>query len=149
MTTILGMGTRREKQVLKAFNPATGKLDTTVQISFERMRRVASRGLGHASEAAFILPYVLENPCAVYEGIRWENDEDKSREGAPGWRCYCAIPLNAFRQNGDKIAPYANQVFVVFVNHERVAYNWRWERSDPEDEFAPIGHKDRFKRRLK
>jgi hypothetical protein len=142
------MATRRDNLILNAFNPTTKRVDSVVQVSFERMKRVGRRSLGHASEAAFILPYVLKNPSAIFEGIRREIDEDDSRGGAPGWRCYCAIPLNAFRSNGDKIVPYEDQVYVVFVNHDNVAYNWRWEKSDPQNSELPHDHAKRFTRRL-
>jgi hypothetical protein len=35
----------------------------------------------------------------------------------------------------------------VFVNDERVAYNWRWEHADPDDHRLPVGYKDRFRDR--
>ncbi len=44
--------------------------------------------------------------------------------------------------------PRRGQVFLVFVNEDRVAYNWRWEQADPHKPDLPLGHEKRFKRRL-
>jgi hypothetical protein len=39
-------------------------------------------------------------------------------------------------------------VYLVFVNDETVAYNWRWEKADPDQPTLPVGHATRFKKRL-
>ena len=36
-------------------------------------------------------------------------------------------------------------MYVVFVNDDNVAYNWRWEKSDPEKPTLPMGYQTRFK----
>ncbi len=46
------------------------------------------------------------------------------------------------------ITPQVYQIAEVFVNDERVAYNWRWEKADPDNPRFPIHHQERFKRRL-
>jgi hypothetical protein len=53
-----------------------------------------------------------------------------------------------FRQDGSEAPPWPGQVFLVFVNDEGVAYNWRWEKSDPSDPYVPEGHSERFRKRL-
>ena len=65
-----------------------------------------------------------------------------------GWRCYCGIPEHSYRSDGSEARPYADQVYLVFVNDERVAYNWRWERADPDDSTLPVDHQTRFRQRL-
>jgi hypothetical protein len=42
--------------------------------------------------------------------------------------------------------PDPNQVFLVFVNDEGVAYNWRWEAADMESGNFPKAHETRFKK---
>lgn len=42
-----------------------------------------------------------------------------------------------------------NQVYLVFVNDEGVAYTWRWEKADPDDLNLPQNHPQRFKKRLR
>jgi hypothetical protein len=137
-------GTRREYILLSAVDPNSGS-PCQVQISFERMQAVARRSMGHAMECAYIVPAVLQRPTAVFEGLRLEEDED--RRGV-GWRCYCGVPEFAYRADGSKLSPWPGQVFVVFVNDDRIAYNWRWEQADDDEPALPIDYEDRFRRRL-
>ena len=116
-----------------------------MQISFDRMQAVAKRSMGQAKECGCIVPMILQNPAAIFEGLR--RDEDEDRRGF-GWRGYCGIPDCAYHLDGSKRPTYPNQVYLVFVNDENVAYNWRWEPADPDDPKLPVGHKDRFKKRL-
>jgi len=137
-------GQRRQLIFLDAINPADGKL-FKVQISFERMHAVARRSLGQAKECGYIVPAVLQKPTAIFEGLR--SDEDEDRRGV-GWRCYCGLPAIAYRTDGSERPPSPAQVFLVFVNAESIAYNWRWEQADADDPSLPISHLERFKRRL-
>ena len=137
---------RRQYLTLRAVDPQDGTLSAEVQVSFDRMQSVGRRSLGHARECGEIVPAVLQNPTAVFEGLREDTDEDRS---GFGWRCYCGVPAHSFRSDGTKARPYAGQVYLVFVNDERVAYNWRWERADPEDPTLPIKYLTRFKQRLR
>jgi hypothetical protein len=137
-------GTRRQFILIAAVDPVDGKT-SEVQISFERMQTVARRSLGHAKECGYLLPYVLQNPTAIFEGLTIEADED--RRGV-GWRCYCGVPAHSYRADGTEAPPYPGQVFLVFVNEERIAYNWRWEQADRDEPTLPHNHDRRFKRRL-
>lgn len=69
------------------------------------------------------------------------------RQGV-GWRCYCGIPEFAYHSDGTERRPYPGQVYLVFVNDEGVAYNWRWEKADPDDPNLPQNFETRFKTRL-
>lgn len=137
-------GSRRQSITIAAVNPIDGKTCEVV-ISYDRIQAVGRRSLGHVKECAYIVPTVLQHPTAVFEGLR--SDEDESREGA-GWRCYCGIPEHAFLQDGTPVRPFSGQVYLVFVNDEGVAYNWRWEKCDPENAQLPAGSETRFKKRL-
>ena len=135
---------RREPLAIAAINPEDGtKYD--VLIAYERMMAVGRRSLGHANECAHIVPETLQNPTAIFEGLTLEEDED--RRGY-GWRCYCSVPTRAFRSDGKERNAYPNQVYLVFVNDEMVAYNWRWENADADDPRLPMNHATRFRRRL-
>lgn len=131
---------RRQYLTLEAAEPDGSAGE--VQISFDRMQAVGRRSMGHAKECGLIVPQILQNPTAIFEGLC--EDEDEDRRGY-GWRCYCGVPGQAFHADGTARAPWPDQVYLVFVNDERVAYNWRWEQADPE---VPIGYQTRFKRRL-
>lgn len=135
---------RRKYICLEAVDPVSGK-GCQVQISYDRMQAVATRGMHQAKECAFIVPHILQSPTAVFEGLR--QDEDEDRRGV-GWRCYCGIPQSAYHTDGSERPPYPNQVFLVFVNDEQVAYNWRWEKASLEDNKLPEDYEARFKKRL-
>jgi hypothetical protein len=134
---------RRTYLKLKARRPEGGECE--IQISFERMQAVGRRSMGHAKEAAYLLPLVLHSPTAVFEGLR--RDEDEDRQGY-GWRCYCGVPDRAYQSDGSQRPPYRGQVYLVFVNDEGVAYNWRWENADPDHPGLPENHSVRFQHRL-
>ena len=106
---------------------------------------VARRGMGHAKECAYTVPMILLRPTAIFQGLREDEDEDVR---GTGWRCYCGVPEKAYRPDGTERPPYPEQVFLVFVNEDRVAYNWRWESADPDDLDLPENHNARFKTRL-
>lgn len=135
---------RRDYLKLAALDPKTGR-QCEVQVSFSRMQAVGRRSLGHARECGTNVPAVLQHPTAVFEGLRLDEDEDL--HGA-GWRCYCGLPEHAYHADGTARAPYPGQVYLVFVNDENVAYNWRWDKAAPDDPTLPIAHADRFRSRL-
>ena len=135
---------RREGISLKAIDPSDGKLRATVQISFDRMQAVGRRSLGHASECGYIVPMILEHPAAIFEGLCREEDEDTR---GYGWRCYCGVPDRSYRSDGTAAPPYEGQVYLVFVNDQGIAYNWRWEKCDAGDPGLPRDHELRFRKR--
>ena len=135
---------RRRYITIAAVDPTTGET-CDVMISYDRIQTVGRRSLGHAKECAFIVPAVLQHPTMVFEGLR--RDEDEDRRGV-GWRCYCGIPEHAYLEDGASIPPYAGEVYLVFVNDERVAYNWRWERADDDDPRLPENYNHRFRKQL-
>jgi mRNA interferase MazF len=104
------------------------------------------RSLGHAKECGCSVPEILQNPTAVFQGLRSDAEEDPH---GVGWRCYCGIPTNSYRADGTAGRPYAERVYLVFVNDESIAYNWRWEKADPDDGTLPVGYAERFKERLR
>lgn len=136
------MTNRREPFTFDAFDPPNGTCK--VYIRERRLLTVAKLGKWKLLEARELVPKVLNDPCVVFEGLRWEGDEDKDR---PGWRCYCAKPDCMYDKRGAPVDSDPNQVFLVFVNDERIAYNWRWEFVDDEDREVPKG-KDRFINRI-
>src|SRR5437763_539717 len=87
---------------LRAVDPQTGK-PAEVLISHRRMHAVARRSLGHAKECGILVPYTLQHPTAIFEGIRKEEDED---ERTPGWHCYCSKPSYSFSDDGEERPPY-------------------------------------------
>ena len=135
---------RRQNIKIEAVDPKDGT-PCEVTISFDRMQAIGRRSMGQAKECAYIVPMILQHPTAIFEGLRRDEDEDRA---GYGWRCYCGVPDHAYRADGTRINPYPGQVYLVFVNDEKVAYNWRWELADPEDPRLPTDHKTRFRSSL-
>jgi hypothetical protein len=135
---------RRKYLTLEAVDPVTG-LTCEVLVSYDRMQAVARRSIGQAKECGHLVPMILQKPTAIFEGLR--RDEDEDRRGF-GWRCYCGLPERAYRVDGTERPPYPSQVYLVFVNDEHVAYNWRWEPADADNPRLPENYQQRFKRNL-
>jgi hypothetical protein len=138
-----GNKTRREFLTIKAADADSRAID--VLISHDRLLAIARRGMGHINEAAEIVPGVLQRPTAIFEGLCADDDED--RRGA-GWRCYAGTPDRSYTADGRRRPPWEDEVFLVFINHERIAYNWRWEKCDLDDPRLPQDYQSRFKRKL-
>ena len=136
--------TRRGYLTLQALNPVDGTMGQAI-VSFDRMQTVGRRSMAHAKECGIIVPMILQSPAAVFEGLC--RDEDEDQRGV-GWRCYCGIPEHAYHSDGTERPPYPGQVFLVFVNDERVAYNWRWEKAEPDHPELPKDYSQRFRKQL-
>ncbi len=136
--------TRRQNLEVNAIEPISGKTQT-IQISYRRLHNIAKRGMGEIKCAKFTIPYILQHPTSVFEGLCLDEDEDTR---GYGWRCYCGIPENDYSRDGEELEPRDNRIFVVFVNTENVAYNWHWIKCDPSHINLPINYKTRFKKRL-
>jgi hypothetical protein len=137
---------RREVLTVKAHDPVSGA-DIDVFISQERLLNVASRSRGQLLEVRDLVPQALQCRGPIFEGLCKDADEDQRGRGV-GWRCYCCLPDRSYSQDGHKCPPRRGQVYLVFVNEELVAYNWRWESWDPQNHELPLDHENRFKRRL-
>lgn len=112
---------RREYLTVAAVNPIDGK-PYDVLISHSRIRAIGMRTEGQVLECAYVVPHVLQHPAAIFEGLM--RDEDDDQRGC-GWRCYSAIPPHTYNPDGTLRTPWPGKVFLVFINDERVAYNWR------------------------
>lgn len=142
---MVGKDTSRRKYLtLAAIDPTDGTM-SEVLVSFDRMQAVGKRSMAHAKECGYIVPMILQHPTAIFEGLR--QDEDEDRKGA-GWRCYCGLPQCAYHRDGSERSPFPGQIYLVFVNDERVAYNWRWEKADDLDSRLPQNCQQRFQKRL-
>jgi hypothetical protein len=132
---------------LKALNPAGGTFE--VYVTRKRAEWAARGGKGALLEIQHTVAAVLADPDHVYEGIRWEEDEDRDKaDKVDSWLCYCGSPDSYYKPNNTTPRPSSpDHVFLIFVNHDRVAYNWRWERADGVDDGCPNGHVTRFHRK--
>jgi len=126
---------RRGYGVVEAIDPHDGGR-WEMRVSERRMKSVAERSRGQVLELAYVLPEVLRCPTAIFQGIREEGEED--------WLCYCGLPSHGYRRNGDRISAPEEEVYLVFVSADRVAYNSRWERCDQGNSKFPEDYQNRF-----
>lgn len=138
-------GLRRGK-FFPAVGP-TGASDLQVLVPNHRLRFVVKQGIGAIYETAKIVPLVLARPTMIYEGIRYDEDDERF-SGNDGWLCYSAAPGRSFHYGTGNPIQRRGEVLLVFVNSDRVAYNWRWEDEDPEKPGTPLEVEGRFAREL-
>jgi hypothetical protein len=132
---------RRGYGELPAIDPHDGGT-WTVLVSGRTMERVKSRGLGATRELADTVKWSLSNIRHLFRGLR--DDEDDVDDD--GWLCYVARPNHAYDwKTTDRVPPWEGEVFLVYVTDERVVYQWKWVKADPENPNLPIDHNDRFK----
>src|ERR1044072_8058767 len=81
---------------LRAIDPQSGK-DTNVLMSHRGMHAVVQ--WSQAKECGLLVPYTLQHPTAVFEGLRKDEEEDRR---APGCYCYCSKPPWSFNDNGEE-----------------------------------------------
>ena len=129
---------------LPAQSPDGGEMD--VYVAHRKVRDVAGRSQGQRLELAHIMPGVLRHPAAIFEGLR--RDEDEPKEHGLGWLCYCGVPPYAFHASGSRRPAYEDEVYLVFVNDEHVAYHWYWSKCDPDHPKLPMGYTERFRKRI-
>lgn len=120
-----------------------------VLLSYDKLKSVAARSRGQALEARDLVPFCLRYPTAIFEGLTRDADEPIGR--GVGWRCYVTAPEKAYAKDGREVSPHGGEVFLVFLNAGHVAYNWYWDRCDPDDRRIPrgcVGETSRFNERL-
>lgn len=136
------LSSRRGYETIPAIDPFDGR-EWDIRVAHARMDAVVKRGPGYAKELAFVLPEILLFPTAIFQGVREEGERE--------WLCYCGVPTHAFQvRTGHRIAPHLGEVYLVYVNSDRVAYNSRWEKCDEANIDLPDGYddSDRFDKRL-
>ena len=119
----------------------------TVTYSYEKVMASAGRSQGQIQEAACIVPMILQQPKAVFLGLMRDVDEPR-QEREEGWLCYSGVPALAYNEDGSSKSAWPGEVFLVFVNREKVVYNWYWYQCDPDNPGLPEGHATRFRERV-
>lgn len=131
---------RRGYYSVDAVDPHDGKL-WELLISEKKAKWTAAQGEGRTKELCHTVRGVLSSPSAIYRGVRFaELDVDDD-----SWFCYVGRPRQAYDHKTGKAVPaWENEVFLVFVNEDRVVYNWSWYTSDTDNPALPLGHEARF-----
>ena len=129
---------------VEAVNPDDWKTPQLVCVRDSDLQFHAGRGLGAVEECKYVFQ-ALSRPESLFRGIR--KDEDEKFTDSPGWLCYSTRVSCRYNREGQ---PYSSEkeVFLVFVNEEKVVYNWTWCEADPSDDKIPIDSDTRFKERL-
>jgi hypothetical protein len=136
-----------------AVNPKTGKIDLVLTFSYDRLNTILNHrdSLGDKYTVAYLVREALVKPCAVFEGIRFDEDEKHSCQDL-GWLCYCYRPEFQYLFDGRKAAAPVGKVFLVFVNNDHEIYHWVWERAEPDllqcRKYLPINFKNRFNKQI-
>lgn len=101
-------------------------------------------GTGAVLTLGNIVRTVLTSPRHIFQGLNEDADDEKKT-----WLCYVGLPKMSYRGwDGDVGPPYPGEVFLVFVNEDRVVYNWRWEKADEKDRSLPVNHQTRFGKKV-
>ena len=139
---------RRGKLTRLALNPETKQPDMEVLIREQKLRDIGRRGKkADIYTAQYTLDETLYSPDAVFEGLRFDDDEPRSCNSR-GWLCYAKHPARRYKDDGSAFATPKNRVFLAFVNADRVVYNWSWADADEQalarGEYMPVDYKERF-----
>ena len=125
---------------IEGINPADGK-QGEVFLRQAKITATAKRGMGAAKELAYLVPFTLQNPTAIFRGVREEGERE--------WLCYCGQPPDAYNhKTGERVPPWLGQVFLVFADDDGIIYNWRWDKADSENLRLPADHARRFEEQV-
>lgn len=143
---------RRENLTRWALNPETKQPDLEVLIREQRLRDIGRRGKkADVYTARYTLDETLRSPDAIFEGLRFDDDEPRNCNSR-GWLCYAKHPARRYKDDGSAFATQENRVFLVFVNADRVVYNWTWSEADKcalvRRECLPADYENRFEKRV-
>jgi hypothetical protein len=126
----------RDCAALPAINPGDGKT-WELLLRHKKIDSTAKRGMGAARELAYTVPWALLHPTAIFRGLREEGEAD--------WLCYVSVPSQAYDyRTGSLVPAWRGEVFLVFVNDDRIIYHWRWEKADPNNNRLPENSETRF-----
>jgi len=136
------------KGYVNAVDP-TGQNKPPLRLKYAQRKVSQIRQLGFRGaikEAVELVSFTLTYPNAVFCGLR--PPDDKHSGNSPGWLCYCANPPYDYAPDGELCNPDPSKVFLVFVNEDRMIFEWRWEDADIESicdkEYLPRNHCTRF-----
>lgn len=133
------------KWISECFCPKTGRTrEVGASLSYlDKVSRYLPRWLLHTMSK--LMPIVLCNPDAVWEGVR-DPDPGDDRWGY----CYCKHFPNKVDNNGASYPNRTDQVLSVYTNADFLIFEVRWDESEVvEGVRVPLGHAERFGRRVK
>lgn len=110
------------------------------------LKKCSKRGLAATKDLAFAVKEGLEKRkiAGIFHGVR---DTDNGSRGDDDYLCYVILAERRYRDDGTDYAPIG-KVLLVFVDEERVIYNFYWSDTEPGSEKLPEDHNERFLRKL-
>lgn len=111
-----------------------------------RLSWASKMGPGAVFELRDCVPHVLHHPAAIYRGLRFDEDEPRGRDLAPGWICYSGRPSCRYDLPTGVPVEIPSRVLLVFVNEDWIVYHHHWYES--VDGRTPLDADDRFRERL-
>ena len=135
---------RRTALSVAAIHPQTGKT-VNLLLSHAKLQAISRRSRGQILECAELVPMALQEPSAIFRGLRREHDEP--HQGC-GRLCYCGVPSKAYSKDGQQLPPWPGEVFLVFVSEDDVVYNWYGTKCDPDDANLPKNFSVQYRERL-
>ena len=115
-----------------------GQLDFSILQS--QVRHYMRYGPAHKFFDSLLIPGVLSNPAAIFQGLKRENMEDGL--------CYVAIPPVRYINARVTAPPHPGKTFAVFADAKFEVFDWRWENTDSNDKNLPMDYQTRFSKKV-
>jgi len=144
----------KAKRIPADWNPIDGIDPQTggkcqLYVSTDTLKQIGKKRLqGLALEFAELVPYTVQ-ARGLKNAWRGLTDWD-GEDGDEDWIVYVSTPTYAYdHKRGVKVDPWKGEVFMVFVDEDKLIRRWGWRSADPQNPKLPEGHdKRRFKERL-
>lgn len=114
----------------------------TVLLAPALIAKCKKRGIGMAKDLAFSVRQGMSNPRCIRRIFHGVRDTDRTR-GDDDYLCYTLKPPRRYFDDGDEPVP-PNKILLVFLDDERVIYNFYWSDTCDRDENQPIDYDSRF-----
>lgn len=144
---------------IETLDPRDGGL-WTLLISPSLVTKCGKKGMADAKDLAFSLMPAMQDPKQirrVFRGVRdavgkcqYGCDAEcghprVSHRGDDGYLCYAVRPTSRHvGRDGTPVSVPMDRILLVFVNDERVIYNFYWEQCSLDGSNLPIDHEERF-----
>jgi hypothetical protein len=107
-----------------------GDGDVTFRIAKKQVDHFREHGPAHMYHALKSVQEVLKAPSVIFEGLKRPDKENGL--------CYCGTPRRYLNEDIEAPPP-PGKVFTVYIDKNRVIFEWRWDKAD---EFQPNFPKD-------
>lgn len=123
---------------IKGKNPDGG--EWIFSIAEVHLQKLVDRGLAYLYYQALLIPGVLEQPDAIFRGLKRDDYQEAL--------CYVGRPERQYRDHTITMPAPPGMVFLVFATKGRRIFGWRWELADAHNPKLPDGYKNRFETQL-